>query len=34
MVENFFYEIDHYGGILNANRTSTSPVPSPRSFAA
>jgi alpha,alpha-trehalase len=21
MVENFFYEIDHYGGILNANRT-------------
>ena len=21
MVENFFYEIEHYGGILNANRT-------------
>lgn len=21
MVENFFFEIDHYGGILNANRT-------------
>jgi alpha,alpha-trehalase len=21
IVENFFYEIDHYGGILNANRT-------------
>jgi alpha,alpha-trehalase len=21
MVENFFYEIDHYGGVLNANRT-------------
>jgi alpha,alpha-trehalase len=21
MVENFFYELDHYGGILNANRT-------------
>ncbi len=21
MVENFFYEIEHYGGVLNANRT-------------
>ncbi len=21
MVENFFFEIEHYGGILNANRT-------------
>ena len=21
MVENFFFEIDHYGGVLNANRT-------------
>ena len=21
MVENFFFEISHYGGILNANRT-------------
>src|SRR5258708_34467884 len=21
MVENFFFEINHYGGILNANRT-------------
>jgi alpha,alpha-trehalase len=21
MLENFFYEIDHYGGVLNANRT-------------
>ncbi len=21
MVENFFYEIDHYGGVINANRT-------------
>jgi neutral trehalase len=28
MVENFFFEIEHYGTVLNANRTYTSPAPS------
>ena len=28
MVENFFYEIQHYGGILNANRTYYLAAPS------
>ena len=30
MVENFFFEIEHYGNVLNATALNTSPAPSRR----